>query len=75
MKTYYHPEPIFGIPALRPEPIECEVLARYTDGTVKIRYSVPKNALIFILAGVPPEKRKPYSEERIVNAKDVYETH
>lgn len=75
MKTYYSPEPIFGIEALRPEPIECEVIARFPNGTVQIRYTVPANALIFILGGVPPEERKPYETERVVDASRVYEVH
>lgn len=72
MKAYYHPEPLFGIETLRPEPIECEILERMENGLVKIRYSVPENALIFILGGVPKEKRKSFDEERIVPSKDVY---
>lgn len=71
-KAYYHPEPLLGIESLRPEPIECEVLAHLADDMVHIRYSVPENALIFILGGVPKEKRKAFDQERIVPAKDVH---
>lgn len=71
-KAIYNPEPLFGIDALQPEPIECEIIEHLPDGMVRIHYSVPENALIFILGGVPKEQRKSYDTIRDVLAEHVH---
>ena len=74
MKMLYAPPPLFGLAIFKCEPVVVEVLenpASVGNGLALIRVVVPKNALINILAKIPPDERTERVTERLVIASDL----
>lgn len=78
VRMIYAPPPLFGLASLKFDPVEVEVLENPAivhgvarPGMARIRIVVPKDALINILAKIPPERREDRLVERIVIAEDL----
>jgi hypothetical protein len=57
-RALYTPPPLFGLEIFRVASTEVEVLdMNAKPGFARVRFVTPKNALINILAKIPPEQR------------------
>lgn len=66
----YHPKPLFSF-LPRFDPVEVEILGEEPNGCLRIRYPLPKNSILAIMAKLPDSERETHMVERIVNAADV----
>jgi len=68
-RALYSPPPLFGLATFRVAPMEVEVLdMNAKPGLARVRFVVPKDALINIMAKIPPEQRVERVIERLVPA-------